>query len=68
MGIYQSKVDALLARARREVDEGLLPSTQVALAYQGELVAFEAYGDASLDTRYPAFSATKALSRSRSGR
>jgi len=61
MGIDQSKVDALLARARREVDEGLLPSTQVALAYQGELVAFEAYGDATVDTRYPAFSATKAF-------
>src|SRR5262245_28896176 len=61
MGIDQSKVDALLARARREVDEGLLPSTQVALAYQGELVAFEAYGDADLDTRYAAFSATKAF-------
>ena len=61
MGIDQSKVDALLARARREVDEGLLPSTQVALAYQGELVAFEAYGDADVDTRYPAFSATKAF-------
>ena len=42
MGIDQSKVDALLARARREVDEGLLPSAQVALAYEGELVAFEA--------------------------
>ncbi len=61
MGIDQSKVDALLARARREVDEGLLPSTQVALAYQGELVAFETYGDATVDTRYPVFSATKAF-------
>ncbi len=61
MGIDQSKVDALLARARREVDDGLLPSTQVALAYQGELVAFEAYGDANLETRYAAFSATKAF-------
>ena len=61
MGIDQSKVDALLARARREVDEGLLPSTQVALAYQGELVAFEAFGDADPDTRYVVFSATKAF-------
>ena len=61
MGIDQSKVDALLAHAGREVDDGLLPSTQVALAYQGELVAFEAYGDADLDTRYTAFSATKAF-------
>jgi CubicO group peptidase (beta-lactamase class C family) len=61
MGIDKSKVDALLARARREVDEGLLPSTQVALAYEGELVAFEAFGDATLDTRYAVFSCTKAF-------
>ena len=61
MRIDKSKVDALLARARREVDEGLLPSTQVALAYEGELVAFEAFGDATLDTRYAVFSCTKAF-------
>ena len=61
MGIDKSKVDALLTRARREVDEGLLPSTQVALAYEGELVAFEAFGDATLDTRYAVFSCTKAF-------
>lgn len=61
MGIDRSKVDALLARARREVDEGLLPSVQVALAYEGELVAFEAYGDATVDTRYVVFSSTKAF-------
>lgn len=61
MGIDRSKVDALLARAQREVDDGLLPSVQVALAHQGELVAFEAYGDATVDTRYVVFSATKAF-------
>ena len=33
-----SKVDALLTRARREVDEGLLPSCQIALGYEGEIV------------------------------
>lgn len=61
MGIDQGKLQALLARARREVDEGLLPSAQVALAYQGELVAFESYGAATNDTRYVVFSATKAF-------
>ena len=61
MGIDSGKVDYLLARTKREVDEGLLPSCQVALAYNGELVANEAYGDATVDTRYQVFSATKAF-------
>jgi CubicO group peptidase (beta-lactamase class C family) len=59
--IDEAAVRALLDRARREVDEGLLPSTQVALAYDGELVAFETFGDATNDTRYVVYSATKAF-------
>ena len=61
MPLIQEKVDELLARARREVDAGLLPSCQVALGYEGELVAFETIGDATDDTRYCIFSATKAF-------
>ncbi len=53
------QIDKLLSRARREVDEGLLPSAQIALAFNGEIVAEEAFGDASVDTRYCIFSATK---------
>jgi CubicO group peptidase (beta-lactamase class C family) len=52
-------VDALLDRARRDVDDGLLPSCQVALGLDGKVVVHEAFGDASLDTRYTIFSATK---------
>ncbi len=59
MPIDDAMVDKLLQRARREVDEGLLPSAQVALAHNGELVVEEAFGDATLDTRYCIFSATK---------
>jgi CubicO group peptidase (beta-lactamase class C family) len=59
MGIDQAAVQRLLDRAKREVDEGLLPASQVALAYQGELVAFETYGDATNDTRFIVYSATK---------
>jgi len=55
----QARVNALIERARREVDEGFLPSAQVALAYQGEIVAEEVFGDADLNTRYCIFSATK---------
>jgi CubicO group peptidase (beta-lactamase class C family) len=61
VGISSEKLDELLARARREVDEGLLPSSQVALAKDGQLVAFETFGDATNDTRYVIFSATKAF-------
>lgn len=61
MGIDPTAVQQLLDRARREVDAGLLPSAQVALAYEGELVAFETFGDATDDTRYVVFSATKAF-------
>jgi CubicO group peptidase (beta-lactamase class C family) len=59
--LNQAKVDALIARARREVDEGLLPSAQVALAKDGELVACETFGAATPDTRYAVFSCTKAF-------
>ena len=59
--IDRAAVDALLARAHREVDDGLLPSCQVALALDGELVAFETFGDATPDTRYVVFSCTKAF-------
>lgn len=52
-------VDALLARARRDVDDGLLPSCQLALALDGDVVLEEAFGDSTVDTRYTIFSATK---------
>src|ERR1700712_4321915 len=61
MGIDKVALDKLIARARREVDDGLLPSAQVALAYEGELVAFETFGDATDHTRYGVFSATQAF-------
>lgn len=59
--IDRAAVGALLERARREVEQGLLPSAQVALAYRGELVAFETFGQATAETRYVVFSATKAF-------
>lgn len=51
----------LLRRAEREIEEEVLPSCQVALARDGELLAFEAFGDATTDTRYSVFSATKPI-------
>jgi CubicO group peptidase (beta-lactamase class C family) len=61
MGIDKTKVDDLLLRARREIDAGLLPSCQLALAQDGEVVVSETFGDAMPDTRYVIFSATKPL-------
>jgi len=61
MGLDTAAIDGLVARARREVDAGLLPSAQVALAYNGELVMCETFGDATPDTRYVVYSATKAF-------
>ena len=54
-------IDALIARTHREIDSGLLPSCQIALARNGEVELFEAFGDATTDTRYIVFSATKAF-------
>jgi len=50
----------LIARARRDVEDGTLPSCQLALARNGELVAWEAFG-AAAGSRYTIFSITKAL-------
>lgn len=59
VGIDPDRLAALLERAAREVDAGLLPSCQLAIARHGRLVAFAALGDATTDTRYVIFSATK---------
>jgi CubicO group peptidase (beta-lactamase class C family) len=57
----RSAVDALLTRAHREIDAGLLPSCQLALALDGDIVVSETYGDATPATCYVVYSATKAL-------
>lgn len=51
----------LLERARREIDEGLLPAAQLALAHNGELLAVHSFGAASDDSLFCIFSATKAI-------
>src|SRR5688500_14782490 len=56
-------IAALAARARREVDVGLLPACQWALARDGEVIAGETVGDvpAGDDSRFVIYSATKAV-------
>src|SRR4249920_2594565 len=61
VGVDTERLDELRTRARREVDGGLLPSCQFALARDGRLAAYDTVGDAGLDTRFVIFSATKAF-------
>ena len=55
----RAAVDKLAARIERDVDDGLLPAAQFALALDGEIVEERAFGDAGPDTRFCLFSATK---------
>src|ERR1051325_1873633 len=57
--VDRAQVAKLMDRVRREIDEGLLPSCQIALALEGELVTAETFGEARDDDRYCIFSATK---------
>ena len=57
--INTEAVGALVERARREVDSGLLPAAQLALAREGEIVVSEALGDCTTDTRFHMYSAVK---------
>jgi CubicO group peptidase (beta-lactamase class C family) len=64
LGLDSERVSALLARARREVDEGLLPAVQIALARNGKLAVFESFGEAVPGSLFCMFSATKAVTAS----
>lgn len=54
-----ARLEELRTRVRREVDDGVLPSCQFAVARGGEVVVEETYGDAVPGSRYVIFSATK---------
>ena len=59
--VHDEAVAALIGRTRRDVDEGVLPSCQIALARNGELLVDETFG-APASSRYVTFSVTKAFS------
>jgi CubicO group peptidase (beta-lactamase class C family) len=56
-----SSIDELLAAAEADVTRGWLPACQVAVARDGKLAAFATFGDATDDTRFAVFSATKPI-------
>ena len=61
VGLDSQKIATLLTRVQREVDEGLLPAVQVALARHGKLAVLESYGAANEESLFSIFSATKAI-------
>lgn len=61
LGLKAEAVDALLARARREVDEGLLPAVQIAIARHGRVGVLESFGPCDENSLFCLFSATKGI-------
>ena len=61
VGIDSEKLEALLQRAAKEVDEGLLPACQVAIARNGKIAALASFGDATDESLFHVFSSTKAI-------
>ena len=60
-GIDPQQYQKLRARAAREVEDGLLPAAQIALARDGEVLATESFGSADDQSLFCIFSATKAI-------
>lgn len=60
-GLDETKLNALRDRAREEVDDGLLPSAQIAIGRLGKVAFTETYGKADDDSLYAVFSCTKAI-------
>src|SRR5260370_10224291 len=69
-GLDAAKVDELFKRAERAVNEGLLPSCQIATARNGKIGAMKAFGHAvqggavkpaTIETLYCVFSCTKTI-------
>jgi CubicO group peptidase (beta-lactamase class C family) len=58
-GLDSEAVADLLARAQRDIDEGHVPSCQLAFARHGQLVLWVTLGAAAPDSRYVIFSSTK---------
>jgi CubicO group peptidase (beta-lactamase class C family) len=58
-GIDAAGLEDLVARAQREIDEGRLPSCQLAFARDGKLAVWITLGAAAPESRYVIFSSTK---------
>ena len=61
IGLDRQKLAELTQRVRQDVDEGVLPSAQIAVAREGRVGLFETFGEADNNTMYCVFSSTKAV-------
>lgn len=70
LGIDPEKLEAVFARAKRDVDDGILPSAQIAVARHGKIAGMRTFGSAvqggadrpaTDETLYVFFSCTKAI-------
>jgi CubicO group peptidase (beta-lactamase class C family) len=70
VGLDPAKVEALFIRAEREIKDGILPSSQIAIARKGKIAAMRTVGravqggadkPATNETLYCIFSCTKAI-------
>src|SRR6476660_375552 len=59
LGLDADAIADLIARAQREIDEGHVPSCQLAFAREGRLALWVTLGDAAPESRYVIFSSTK---------
>jgi CubicO group peptidase (beta-lactamase class C family) len=59
LGLDAGAVTDLLTRAQRDIDEGRIPSCQLAFARHGRLALWVTLGDAAPESRYVIFSSTK---------
>src|SRR6476469_8020562 len=59
LGLDADAIADLIARAQREIDEGHVPSCQLAFARDGRLALWVTLGDAAPESRYVIFSSTK---------
>ena len=49
VGVDPERLDAVFQRAAREVEAGLLPSAQIAIARHGKLVGMRTFGHAAFE-------------------
>ena len=61
LGLVVDRLKALLDRSEKEIEDGLLPAAQIAMARNGELLFEYAIGKANVDSLICIFSATKAI-------
>ena len=59
--IDEDKVETLINRVEREINEGLLPAAQIAIGFENKILFSKNFGDTKPDSLFCIFSATKAI-------